>query len=288
MANETYFKNFNKIQYANNTVIDITERIVILNNVQKNPYIYYPSDITNGVRPDQITNQFYKDPFMSWVLYLTNDITDPYYEWYLNQDQFDNFIVSKYGSLSAAMQKVAFWRNDWVDKPNMSTTAYAAEISNAPELVKYWKPNYNLYGSIIDYSRTPEDWMVNTNKFIQYYTDSDASGFIPGEIVNVGNGKAQVVQSNSSILIVKNPINNREDTYETITGTESGVIIDHTAITSVTYFPANISNYEIVYWKPVYYYDMENEKNEGNRSIKTMQPQYIPKYIKNVKDLLKV
>jgi hypothetical protein len=85
MASETYFKNFNTIQYGNNSVVDITERVVVLNNVQKNPYVYYPLDITDGARPDQISNQNYNDPFASWVLYLSNDIVDPYYECYLKQ-----------------------------------------------------------------------------------------------------------------------------------------------------------------------------------------------------------
>ena len=99
MTTETYFKNFNTIQYGNNSVVDITERVVVLNNVGKNPYVYYPLDITDGARSDQIADASYNDPYSSWVLYLSNDIVDPYYEWYLTQDQFNNFIITKYGSI---------------------------------------------------------------------------------------------------------------------------------------------------------------------------------------------
>jgi hypothetical protein len=305
MANETYFKNFNQIQYANNTVIDITERVVTLSNVQKNPYVYYPYDITNGIRADQIANETYKDPFTSWMLYLSNDIVDPYYEWYMDQNQFDEFIVSKYGSVANAMQKVAFWRNDWVNKSNITNSMFEAE---SPERKKYWKPNYNAYGGIIDYSRSRDDWVVTTNKITAYGLFFPAIGYIKDEVVDItfndtdnNKGTAQVLAFEGNTLMVQHNYGITipgEGTAElqfepdlnnfpmsTIVGRESGTV---GRITSVNVSFENLSEDEVVYWKPVTYYDMENEKNEGNRSIRVMQSNLAPKYIKNVKDLLKV
>lgn len=331
MANETYFKNFNKIQYDNNTVIDITERVVTLSNVQRNPYVYYPYDITNGIRPDQLANDTYKDPFTSWMLYLSNDIVDPYYEWYMDQTQFDKFIVSKYGSVVSAMRKTAFWKNDWVDKPNISNSIYSAE---SPERKKYWKPNYNTYGGIIDYSRSQDDWTVTTNKIVkynvnfptvynindaqEYYVDSPFVGYIKGEVIDIifndvyqNKGTAEIIhiEDNVDPITGIHTINNLivQHNYGTtipgqgtaslqydfdnnfflskIIGKESGQV---GRINSVEVIVENLTNDEIVYWNPVSYYDMENEKNEGNRSIRVLQSNLAPKYIKNVKDLLKV
>jgi Base plate wedge protein 53 len=305
MANETYFKNFKQIQYANNTVIDITERVVMLSNVQRNPYVYYPYDITNGIRADQLANETYKDPFTSWMLYLSNDVVDPYYEWYMDQNQFDEFIVAKYGSMVNAMQKIAFWRNDWVDKPNISSSTFQAE---SPERMKYWKPNYNAYGGIIDYSRSQDDWVVTTNKIVKYVVIFPTTGFIKNEVVDItfndadnNKGTAQVITSSGSTLVVQHNYGTTipgEGTAElqfepdlnnfpmsTIVGRESGQV---GRILSVEVAFENLSADEIVYWKPVTYYDMENQKNEGNRSIRVLQSRLAPNYIKNVKDLLKV
>jgi hypothetical protein len=305
MAAETYFKNFNTIQYGNNTVVDITERIVTLNNVEKNPYIYYPLEIIEGARPDQITDKSYNDPYASWILYLFNDITDPYYEWPLTEFQLNKFIESKYNSMPQAMQKIAFWRNNWSGKEDISVAEYAAEINNNAERIKYWKANYNYNGTINSYSRTKEDWIVNTNKILQFNIDTTGitpiktvkitdgntkidqhEYFIHDEIVHFdgGFGKAQVVQSNSTVMIVKNPMNYESLSFGTVVGNESNTRLTYTSSLQINV--NNISDNVIYYWKPVTYYDVENEKNAGNRTIRLLQPQYVPEYIKNVKTLL--
>jgi len=288
MATQTYFKNFNTIQYGNSTsntaVVDITERVVTLQNIQINPYLYYPLDITEGDRADQIAYTNYSDPYSSWVLYLTNNIIDPYYDWYLTQDQFNSFIELKYGSLANATQTIAFWRNNWVDQPSLNPSAYATEIAGNPNRIKYWEPNLSLAGVPISYSRVQVDWTVSTNQIVSYnYTGS--SNFIVNEIVNInGTGTGQVVQSNSSTVIVQHTQN--------VINTSSGYLYgkqsqSNVTITAFSYLANTLQNDELVYWTPVYNYDIENEKNEGNKTILVMQPQYVPKYVNNVKNLLK-
>mgnify|MGYP003348655755 CR=1 FL=1 len=98
MATDTkYFSKFKQITYGNTAAIDITQRAVQLKTIQSNPYIFYPLDVVNDTRPDQISYAAYEDPYYSWSLYLINNITDPYYEWYMSDRQFTNFIKDKYG-----------------------------------------------------------------------------------------------------------------------------------------------------------------------------------------------
>src|SRR6266404_8093910 len=103
---QTYFRNFNTIAYANTPAVDLTERIVVQRSTQYNPYIFYPLDISDGVRPDMVAYTNWGDPFTSWVLYLTNDIIDPYYEYYLTREQFINFINDKYGTVTKSQQLI--------------------------------------------------------------------------------------------------------------------------------------------------------------------------------------
>ena len=300
---ETYFKNFNTIQYGNSTsnsaVVDITERVVVLNNVQKNPYIYYPLDITDGTRADTISYNLYNDSYASWTLYLANDIVDPYYEWYLTDKQFNDFIVSKYGSIAIAMQKVAFWRNDWTEKTNLSPAEYQAEIYGNPERIKYWQANYNYGGMPIDYYRVKEDWICTTNKIVQLNVAAGSNtSFVTNEVLtidctalNYGSGKAQVVYANSTNIVVNNVVGDfitdfyAEPVFNigTISGQESGITCNMTGSSEIY---KNISDNVVAYWSPVYYYDYEREKNEGNKTIKTIKPNYVPTFINNVKKLL--
>jgi hypothetical protein len=300
---ESYFKNFNTIQYgnstSNSTVVDITERVVVLNNVQKNLNGYYPMDITDGKRADLVSYNMYKDPYASWTLYLANDIVDPYYEWYMTDQQFNDYIVSKYGSIAIASQKVAFWRNDWVDKPTLSPDAYQAEILGNPERIKYWQANYNYSGTPIDYYRVKEDWKVNTNKIVKLNVAVGSNtSFITNEVLTIdctalsyGSGKAQVISANSTNIIINNPVGDFITNFSadpvfnigTITGQESGVTCNMTGASEIY---KNLADNVVAYWSPVYYYDYEREKNEGNKTIKTIKPAYVPTFINNVKSLL--
>ncbi len=56
----------------------------------------------NGERPEQISYDFYGDEQYYWVILQINDIVDYYSEWPLSQYELDEFVVKKYGSISAA------------------------------------------------------------------------------------------------------------------------------------------------------------------------------------------
>ena len=288
---ETYFQNFNNILYANNQVVDITERAVILSNLQNNPFVYYPQDITNGIRADQLANLYYEDSYTSWIIYLSNNILDPYYEWYLDDYQFNNFIADKYGSVQKASEKIAYYVNNWVDQNDTTVAAFEAM---SPGQQKYWEPIYNNFGKITSYSRKKQDWKVETN-FIVSLEITGNSNFKTEEVVNIKynpavTGKAQVSYSNSSTVIIKSC---SEDFFPhdaiSITGTSYIVGTEsksNCVITSCTFLSNNIPMDELVYWQEQSYLDVEMVKNEGNKTVRMLQPQFAPQFVRNAKQLL--
>lgn len=289
---ETYFSKFNTITYANSAAVDITERVVVLSKSKSNPYIYYPSDITNGQRPDQIAYANYGDPYTSWVLYLSNDIVDPYYEWYLDDYQFNQFVKDKYGSTQAATSKVSYYRNNWIDQSNITVAAYNALTENQKP---YWNQNYDGYGRVLDYSRKKLDLVVNTNNILKLTVNNAVGTFAQDEIVTIkytptSNGSAQIVQSNSTVVMIQHIFNDafphdaitiNANSY--VTGAQSNAIANITACSIVS---NNLPSDVVAYYTPVYYIDVENEKNEGNKVIRVMQPSLAPQFIKNTTDLL--
>jgi hypothetical protein len=143
-----YFDKFPLISYANNITVNITERAVLINKLYSNPNLFYPYDVVNGERPDTIANRYYDDSYMSWMLYFTNKIIDPYYEWYMSQDVFNSYIVKKYSSYALASSKTKYYRNNWYSQTDsISVTAFNALTS---DLFKFYKPNYgsNVYGAV--------------------------------------------------------------------------------------------------------------------------------------------
>lgn len=288
---DRYFDKFPLINYSNNSVVNIMERAVLLNSVVKNPYIYYPLDINNEIRPDTIAGKVYNDPYKTWVLYMTNNIIDPYYQWYLNPDDFNEFLKIKYsiGVVDILKQKTAYYRNNWYTGSDISVSAFNA-LANTEHI--YWEPVYGTTDIPQSYARKQVDWTINTNQIVTY-TVSTTKSFITNEILkvvfadhSVGNG--QVVIANSSQVTIQHTtgytVNSASGAYiGYIYGTEShsNVTFSNTMLVS-----SNIPLDEQVYWSPVSIYDMEAEKNEYNKSIKVLDSRYQPQLSNELKKLL--
>jgi hypothetical protein len=60
---------------------------------------------TDGYSLDQCIQKafnYYDDPAYAWLVLLSNNIIDPYFEWPLSVYDFNQFIKKKYGSIPAA------------------------------------------------------------------------------------------------------------------------------------------------------------------------------------------
>lgn len=288
---ERYFEKFPIISYSNSQVVDITRRTTLLNKVFENPYVYYPYDLSDEERAEQLSARYYEDPFQSWILYLVNNIVDPYYEWYLTESQLYELSEKKYGSYFIANQKIKNYKNDWAGKENISVSAYDALTVG---MKKYWEPVYGVAENIVSYKRTEKDWTKNTNKIASYAVSN--TSFISDEICNIvfngsysGTGQIESISSNTIFLkhlsgtfLSNSTVVISGSSY--IYGTESGV---NTVFTSATSIANNIPADEEAYWAPVTYFNYERDKNEFNRTIRVLEKNYSQQISDNLKQLLK-
>lgn len=79
----------------------IGSRVILKQSLLKDltTYEYYVED---GQRPDQIAHLYYGDYRLTWLIFLANDIIDPYYDWPLSSFQLQDYIKGKYGSIENA------------------------------------------------------------------------------------------------------------------------------------------------------------------------------------------
>lgn len=105
-----YFADFPIIEYQGKIARDIMARPKIKDRLLSNPNVFYDYVIHDDLRPDQVAYLYYDDPQMLWLIFLANNITDPYYDWPLNQNQFASFLISKYGSVAAAQAKILHYQ----------------------------------------------------------------------------------------------------------------------------------------------------------------------------------
>lgn len=92
-----FFRNFPKIDYSDHETRNIVLKAAIVKGVFENVEAFYPYVIPLGFRPDQVADAAYGNPKLDWIVYFSNNIVDPYYEWPLNDENFNAYLVNKYG-----------------------------------------------------------------------------------------------------------------------------------------------------------------------------------------------
>ena len=79
-------------------VTDILRRVKIRTAIKDGAVLFDKYDVKNGENPEDVAFKWFGSADLHWVILLTNDITDRYYDWPLNQVQFDEFLTDKYGA----------------------------------------------------------------------------------------------------------------------------------------------------------------------------------------------
>lgn len=111
----SYFSKFPKVKYNNNLSVNITLRAKVAESFKKIATNFYPYTIEDGQTADALSYDYYDDPNFVWLIYLVNDILDPYYDWPLSTVNFEKYIIKKYGSIAAAKAKTAYYKKIPVD-----------------------------------------------------------------------------------------------------------------------------------------------------------------------------
>tara|TARA_Y100001935_G_scaffold7197_1_gene5434 strand:- start:390 stop:1130 length:741 start_codon:yes stop_codon:yes gene_type:complete len=104
-----YFSYFPDLQYVSRTTDrSSNDETIAVKNIFRRPKLR--DDLKNVVtafedyviigddRPDQVSERVYGDPRFDWVILISNNITKVRDQWPLNSNDFQNFVLAKYGS----------------------------------------------------------------------------------------------------------------------------------------------------------------------------------------------
>ena len=165
MAN--YFKSIPNVAYdingnAPNTFQKAT-------NIMKRPMFkpavvseitdYYPYRIKDGYRPDMVSQELYGTPAYAYLILMFNDIYDPVFDWPLGLKQFDNYIVSKYGSIDSAISTVKYYYQ--IIRAEVAKTGTAERIPAVKYIVD--STAYALLGEDERTTISQYDWEFELN-----------------------------------------------------------------------------------------------------------------------------
>ena len=154
-----YFDLFPIINYnlnqdgSGNTVAfrNILVRVKVLESIKNNIYSYYDYQITDEDTIEILAEKYYGDPEYHWVIALANNMVDPLFDWPKNNDDFNAYITSKYGSIAIAKSQIHHYEETIKRTVNSSTIdSQIFEIAS------------NTYNTLSTYSYTSYDANNNT------------------------------------------------------------------------------------------------------------------------------
>lgn len=124
---------------------DVTFAINFLRNRIKDEYVK-TYELTDGERPEIAAYNLYGNPEYAWILLILNDAIDPFFDWFLSEDQVKRLTEDRYGSL----EETHHYENDdgdWVDGEESSHRAirnidYEIEENEKKRKIIAIKPRY--------------------------------------------------------------------------------------------------------------------------------------------------
>lgn len=263
LSQDRYSKNYDM-------VTNVFFRVSVIKETLKNASSYYVYRIKEGDRPDTLAEQIYKSSEAHWVIMYANEIVDPLYDWPLNNRDFENHIVSKYGSVANAKTAIHHYEK---------VIERTETVSGTVTTTKY----------VIDYN-TKTDGIITLSDVNGSYTPSEAvyiganleSSTFSANVVSFSSGNGKMVLANTVGQIIR---------YNTLNGDSSGAngsisTVDYPTVPYDYYLSLpdeqSIVNLTIngklvvekTYRNSVSVYDYELELNEKKREIKIIKPEY--------------
>ena len=77
---------------------NILRRVKLRSGIRTGAFLFDNYDVVEGERPEDVAFKYYGDAEFHWVILMTNNVTDRYYQWPLTQPQFQEHLTDKYGA----------------------------------------------------------------------------------------------------------------------------------------------------------------------------------------------
>lgn len=188
----SYFDRIPKLKYDINrslvnpkyeTVTNIFFRIRVIQEVLDNIDSYFVAEIEEGETPEIIAEKVYKDSGANWIITIANNIIDPQWQWPLGYDEFQKYIIGKYGSVENAQTTNHHY--EMVVTRTLSPDNITTERRYIVDKEKFTNNNlnvpYNYYlPSVVTLDILADDSVIKVDSSL-YTVDSGAEQQDPGE-----------------------------------------------------------------------------------------------------------
>lgn len=263
-----YFNKIPTIIYNGQVAKNLMARAKLSDRTLANKNAFYPYTMDETDRADTLSQHYYDNPGYTWLIWMANNTIDPYYSMPMTEDDFNNYLINKYGSVAKAMRKIAFYRTTYDKETRITTAAYHSLPSR---FMKYYEPVLDNYINTIAYKRNLNLDTTNTNRIVTMTLATVNKSFTVGEEIQVNGTNYGFVTLSDGTTVTCQHVNGTFAIANTVTGQESGAT---GVVTSVSTLVETIAFTDAAYWEPISYYDHEREINEAKKHVKLLDVRY--------------
>lgn len=275
-----FFNKFPTVTYNNKLTVNILSRVKISDQSLNTPELFLPYTLTDGDRIDLLSQAYYNSPKYTWLVWLSNNVIDPYYSFAISEDEFIDFIVKKYGSVANAQRKIAHYR---INYRSDSRVISVSQFNNLPtNEKKYWEPEVDYLFNVRTYKRKQDDQIAKTNSTATFRLENVTGQFKTGEEITNNSSYGFCTFTHEAELTIQN-IQGVFTPGETIYGKESGA---SATVQTYTVVATTIALNEISYWEPVTHFDVELEQNESRKEINMIDVRFADRMERDLKRAL--
>jgi len=77
---------------------DILRRVKLRSGLRSSAFLFDKYNVKDGEKPEDVAYKWFGDAEYHWIILMTNNVTDRYYQWPLSQPQFAEHLTDKYGA----------------------------------------------------------------------------------------------------------------------------------------------------------------------------------------------
>lgn len=133
--------------------------------------------LRDGETPEIVAEKYYGTPEAHWLVMYANNVVDPQFDWLLSQDEFNNYITAKYGSISNAMSQVHHYSKviETIDSKTGTATfrSYEIDFTDPRTVPGDTSLPYDTYSNLPDFfDVNPQGKFVDGSGETMYITRS--------------------------------------------------------------------------------------------------------------------
>jgi hypothetical protein len=144
------FNYFPKIKYNNLTSVNLLSKISLIREYNNSYDKFYTYLVKDGERADIIAYNQYNDASLDWVIYIINEMIDPYSSWVMTNSNFISYIEDKYGVSAARLNSV-------IIEESIHHYYYKGIASDTQEIISSY--NYTMTKETYDKLGNPSGWV---------------------------------------------------------------------------------------------------------------------------------